>query len=121
MKTIAAVVCALLATAGVALGHGTGGGGAVMSPVGMPVMTPIAFPVSRDFPSTTPDRRHKPPVTGYVPLGIWQPAICRPPQFLFTPWGVRQLSIAYPCGINDNFVESVTGPVPFWLPAPFMW
>jgi hypothetical protein len=125
MKTFAAVLCAILATGGIAFAHGTAGGGAVMS--GGPVTTQIAMPVM--LPSThfgQPNnnrRRPKPPTTeNSAPVGlVWEPKICRPPQYLFTPDGVVQLSGPYSCGINDDFVATLTGPPPLWLMPAFMW
>lgn len=147
MKTFAAVLFALLATGGIALAHGTGGGGTaaggpVMSPVSMPVFSPImpigvgsspqgGFPVftpERPAPLATEDthRHHKPPVVSQEmgPFFVWDPRICRPPQWLFTPDGAVELADGYSCGlsgITDAFAPAAYGLRPVWLPAAFLW
>lgn len=142
MKTFAVTLCALLATGSIALAHGTAaGGGPVMSPVSMPVIpmsaggttvqsspTQFGSPVfSPNRPAPIPigdnHRRHKKAATylTYGPLGLWDPKICRPPQWLFGPDGAIQLNAAYPCGLDDSFVAQNYGPIPYWLPPAFMW
>lgn len=126
MKTFAAVICALLATAGVAVAHGSAAGAPVMVGGGSSLRSgfPAFSPVRPASPVAVSDyRRHRKPVTYpsvYTPY-VWDPQICRPPQFLFSPFGMIGLNGAYPCGIDDNFASSVYWPIPFWLPPAFAW
>ncbi len=126
MKTFAAVICALLATAGVAFAHGSAAGGPVMLGGGSSIRSGLpVFSAVRPASSVTDDndRRHRKPVTSpnVWPMYVWDPKICRPPQYLLTPEGVLALNGAYPCGLNDGFVPSAYGSAPFWLAPAFMW
>jgi hypothetical protein len=130
MKTFAAVLCAILATGGIAFAHGTAGGGAVMSggPVMTPVGGPVITPVTAGFPVIAPiapartittDRRRLHWRTTAISYANSQ---CRPLAYLLLPLWVLENQNATPywsCGAA--FVPTPGGLGQDWLMPAFMW
>lgn len=121
MKTFAAVLCAMLATAGIALAHGSAGGGAVMSggPVMMtPVATlPVFAPMARERAMTDRHRvRWRPVFRSYAYGG------CRPLAYLPLPlWSFDNFAAAPDWSCGTAFVGGPNGLTPAWLMPAFMW
>jgi hypothetical protein len=130
MKTFAAVLFAMLATAGIAFAHGTAGGGAVMS--GAPVMSPIGgsalTPVTAGFPviaPIAPDRT----ITTDRRRFHWRPALqsyvygaCRPLAYLPLPlWAFENQNLVPYWSCGAAFVQTPGGLSQDWLMPAFTW
>lgn len=130
MKTFAAVLCAMLATGGIAFAHGTAGGGAVMS--GGPVVTPIGgsaiTPVTTRFPVFAPIEPARTITTDRRRLH-WRPVIrsyeygqCRPLAYLPLPlWMFENQNVIPYWGCGAAFVQTPDGLTQAWLMPAFMW